>query len=556
MTYRQYQEDLKTAIRSEWAKGHKDVCAVLSTGGGKTKCFSDLIAERNDAREASVAIAHRAELVSQMSLALARNGVRHRVVGPASLQRTCVALHMADLGKNYVDPTAPAAAISVDTLVRMSPTDPWFKTVKLVVTDEAAHLLQKTKWGKARAMFPNAVGLGVTATPIRADGLGLGRHADGVFDVMVEGPAMRDLIRWGYLTDYRAFAPPNSLDLSDVGSAASGDYSPPALRDKVKKARITGSVVQEYIRLAMGKLGVTFCVSVEAAVELTNAYREAGVPAEVITGETPDVMRSAILRRFRNRDVLQLCSVDIFSEGFDLPAIEVVSMARPTQSFGLFCQQVGRALRPLEGKSHAILIDHVGNIERFAKTRGLPDTPQIWTLDRRERSGKSKPSDADPTRTCTACAGSYRIIEFGRTCPYCGVEDEPAGRGTPAQVDGLLEELDPEVLRTLRREVERVDGPPPRLSDPAAARGAQRNHIERQRAQQELRTTLALWGGWQDACERSAEQAQRAFFVRYGMTGIEAAALGAAEARALQTTVRAELVRHGIIDATVNSETL
>lgn len=425
-----------------------------------------------------------------------------------------------------------------------------------IVVHNCHHLLRDNKWGKGRAMFKNARGLGVTATPVRSDGKGLGRHADGIFDVMIEGIGMRELIGQGFLTEYRIFAPPSDLDLSDVGISASGDFSPPALRKAVHRSRIVGDVVENYLRIARGKLGVTFAVDIESATEICAAYRAGGVPAEVVTGNTPDTMRQAIMRRFRNREVLQLTNCDLFGEGFDLPAIEVVSMARPTQSFGLYCQQFGRALRPLEGKERAILIDHAGNVERFAKTRGLPDTPQVWTLDRRERSGKSKPSDADPTRTCTACAGSYRIIEFGRTCPYCGVEDEPAGRGTPAQVDGLLEELDPEVLRALRREVERVDGPAPRLSDPAAARGAQRNHIERQRAQQELRATLALWGGWQDAQGRSAEQAQRAFFVRYGMTGIEAAALGAAEARALQTTVRTELERHGIIDATVNSETL
>lgn len=541
MSVRQYQEDLKRDIRAAWAAGALDVMAVLATGGGKTKIFSDMIA---DERGPSAAIAHRSELVGQMSLALARNGVRHRVVGPATLQRTCTTLHMGDLGRSFVDPSALAAAVSVDTLVRMPSTDPWFARVGLVVTDEAAHLTADNKWGKVRAMFKNARGLGVTATPIRADGKGLGRHADGLIDVMVEGPAMRDLIRMGFLTDYRIFAPPNTLDLSAVGLSASGDYSPVPLREAVGKARITGDVVEHYKRIGSGKLGVTFCVSVDAAVEITAAYRAAGVAAETITGETPDALRASILRRFRAREVLQLVSVDIFSEGFDLPAIEVVSLARPTQSFGLYCQQIGRALRPLPGKTHALIIDHCGNVERFARTRGLPDTPQAWSLDRRERTGKSKVSDAVPVRTClnAQCLAVYeRVLDC---CPYCGHVMEPAGRTSPAIVDGVLSEMDPALLRALRGEVERVDGPPPVLTSlgDIAQRGAANQHRARQLAQAGLRDALALWGGWQsDTLGRSDTEAQRRFYTRYGMDSLTAMALGAREAAELEQLVRAEL---------------
>lgn len=546
---RDYQVRVDQQIHEAWENGAQDVLAVLPTGSGKTVLVANIL-ERF--RGSSAFIAHRQELVGQISLALGRNGIRHRVIGPPAVQRTCATLHMSELGRNFVDPTARAAAAGIDTLVRMDPREPWLASVGLVVTDESHHLLRENKWGKGRAMFRNARGLGVTATPLRADGKGLGRHADGVFDVMVEGPGMRELIHRKFLTDYRIFAPPNDLDLSDVGISAGGDYSPPGVRRAVHRSKITGDVVQHYLRIAPGKLGVTFAVDIEAATEICAAYRAAGVPAEVVTGNTPDAMRQSIMRRFRNREVLQLCNCDLFGEGFDLPAIEVVSMARPTQSFGLYCQQFGRALRPLEGKESAIILDHVKNVENFAKTRGLPDTPQVWTLDRRERTSKSKPSDAEPTRTCTQCAGSYRVIECGMTCPYCAHTEEPAGRSTPALVDGVLHELDPEVLRAMRREVERVDGPAPRLSDPAAARGAHRHHLERQRAQNTLRAALALWGGWQESRGRDAVQAQRAFHTRYGMTGIEAAALGTNEAGVLEANVRAELERHGIIDATVN----
>lgn len=549
---RPYQREMDEKIQRAWAAGARDVVGVLATGAGKTVLVSNII-ERE--RGASAFIAHRQELVSQISLALARNGVRHRVIGSVETQRACVASHMSELGKNHVDPTAQAAAVGIDTLVRMDPKDPWLAQVSLVVTDETHHLLRENKWGKGRAMFPNARGLGVTATPLRSDGKGLGRRADGFFDVMIEGVGMRELISMGYLTNYRIFAPPNNLDLTTVGTSAGGDYSPPALRQAVHKSRITGDVVEHYKRIAPGKLGVTFAVDIEAGKELTEAFRAAGVPAELVTGNTPDGMRQAVMRRFRNREILQLVNCDLFGEGFDLPSIEVVSMARPTQSFGLYVQQFGRALRPMAGKDHALILDHVGNVERFAKTRGLPDTPQVWTLERRERTAKGAPSDAEPTRTCTKCSGAYTIVEHGMTCPYCRNTEEPAGRSSPAMVDGVLCELDPEVLRALRREVDDVDGPADTFGSYAQGKAMHRNHIERQRAQQELRATLALWGGWQESLGRTAEQAQRAFFVRYATTGMQAAALGPVEARALDERVRAQLRERGvIIDDTVNKE--
>ena len=178
-------------------------------------------------------------------------------------------------------------------------------------------------------MFPNARGLGVTATPLRADGKGLGRHADGLMDAMVVGPSMRDLVLRGYLTDYRIFAPPNDIDLSAVPTSAGGDFSPVPLRAAVHQStKIVGDVVQHYLRIARGKLGVTFAVDIEAAEEIAIAYRTAGVTAEVVTSKTPEIVRAQVLRRFRNREVLQLVNVDLFGEGFDLGKTDVGEFTR------------------------------------------------------------------------------------------------------------------------------------------------------------------------------------------------------------------------------------
>src|ERR1035437_3607926 len=408
---RDFQATSKQGVLSAWSAGAQNVLLVLPTGGGKTVVFADII---TNTPGPSVAIAHRQELVGQISLALARNGVRHRIIGPPAVARACTSLHLNALRRNYIDPSNRCAVAGVDTLIRMTP-DAWMRSVRLIVLDEAHHCLKKNKWGAAMSMFPNARGLGVTATPCRADGNGLGRHADGLMDTMVIGPSPRDLIGNNWLQEYRIFAPPSDLDLREVTLSASGDYSPPKLSAAVHKSHIVGDVMAHYLRIAPGKLGVTFCVDVAAASETAIAYRAAGVPAEVVSAKTPDLLRASILRRFARGEVKQLVNVDLFGEGFDLPAIKVVSMARPTQSYGLYAQQFGRSLRIMKGKNYAIIIDHVGNVYRH----GVPDAPRVWSLDRRERRSGRTVDIVIPVRACPACQAAYERVH--PKCPYFGV---------------------------------------------------------------------------------------------------------------------------------------
>lgn len=539
---RDYQQRLVDQIYDAWSSGHRNVLAVAPTGSGKTVLFSHVVQQE---AAPSVAIAHRSELVSQMSLALARNGVRHRVIGPATLQRACASLHLSELSRNFTDPQARAAVAGVDTLVRRDPKlDQWFGQVQLVIQDEAHHVLADNKWGKASDMFPNARTLGVTATPCRADGKGLGRHHDGIMDTMVVGPSMRELIRRGFLTDYRLFAPPTAdLDLSDVPTSSSGDYSPPKLRAAVHKSHIVGDVVAHYLRVAGGKLGVTFAVDVESAGELAAAYRAAGVPAEVVSADTPDLLRAQILRRFRNREILQLVNVDLFGEGFDLPAIEVVSMARPTQSYSLFAQQFGRALRPLAGKDRAIILDHVGNLVRHG---GPPDKPRVWTLDRRERRAGTV-TGLVPQRVCLGCTSVYE--RYLPACPLCGHVNEPAGRSAPEQVDGVLSELDPAALARMRGDYEKIDADyEPAWGTPAEAIGRNRKaHHERREAQRLLRAAMAAWGGWKTHEGHDDRAAQALFFYAFGIDVMSAWALPRAEAEALRSRIERDLERNGVV---------
>jgi len=527
---RDYQAEAERRIYEAWHAGARNVLLVLPTGAGKTVTFANI---QRRMTAASVAIAHRQELVSQISLALARYNVRHRIIGQPALIRACVQLHGIELSNSYYNATAQVAAAGVDTLMRRDPSDPLFQQTKLWVCDEAHHLLVGNKWGKAVEMFPHAFGLGVTATPVRADGKGLGRHHDGVMDVIIVGPAMRDLINRGYLTEYRVFAPPNDIDMSDVTVSAGGDYSPEPLRRAVRRSHIHGDVVSHYMRIAPGKLGVTFAVDVDSAVELAAAYRQQGIPAEAISAKTPDNIRYKLLRMFAAGELKQLVNCDLFGEGFDLPAIEVCSMARPTQSYALFVQQFGRALRPMDGKTHATIIDHVGNV----LLHGLPDMTREWSLDRRDRRTRRPTDDAPiPLRSCLNCAGVYERTRV--VCPYCGYKVEPAGRGSPDVVDGSLIELDPDVLARMRGDIAASEQLRiPYGATPEVVGALRRNHRERMEAQTALRASLAQWGGNRTALGMSIAEAQRTFFFKFGIDVGTAQTLNAREAAALTERV-------------------
>jgi ribosomal protein L32 len=313
-------------------------------------------------------------------------------------------------------------------------------------------------------------------------------------------------------------------------------------------------------------------VDVEEACTVASAFRTQGVPAEVVSADTADTARAAILRRFKNREILQLVNVDLFGEGFDLPAIEVVSFARPTQSFALYSQQFGRTLRLMipddlalrwdsltvaarkkaiaeSGKPVGIIIDHVGNV----MLHGLPDASREWTLDRRERRGGKK-SDAIPLRICanTDCLQPYERVH--KTCPYCGFYPIPAVRSGPEFVDGDLTELDPAVLAALRGEIARIDGDfhSPRGLDMMAQMGARKHHVNRQQAQASLRNGIAWWAGCEAARGYSESESYRRFFFKFGVDVANAQLLGAREAGELADRVTTELSKLGI-DATVSA---
>lgn len=436
------------------------------------------------------------------------------------------------------------------------------------------HVLQANKWGKAAELFPNAKGLGVTATPCRADGKGLGRHADGLFDVMHVGPSMRELINLGYLTDYRIVCAPTHIETAKARIGANGDYVLDRGTGKaaVRESTLVGDVVATYQKWTPGKLGVVFTSDLDTAADIAEQFRAAGIPAEMVDGTTPDSQRRDVLRRFRARELLVLVNVDLFGEGFDLPAIEVVQLARPTMSFALHAQQFGRALRLLidralmaqwddysaeqrrafiaaSSKPVAWIIDHVGNV--VAPNLGLPDSRTDWTLDAAERKGKGA-TDAEPLSYCLnpVCAQIYPRAK--PCCPHCGFKPELGGGGggrSIKTVDGDLLELDPETLAAMRGEVAKALPDLETYRQQLSAQGLPHTHVlgnakhhhARLQAAENLRDAMAWWAGEKRATGQSDSEIYRRFYLTFGTDWLTAQTLPRKELEALAARVDEKL---------------
>lgn len=565
-TLRNFQQVLFDKVFQSWSAGRRKLMPVAPTGSGKTVIVSHIATQLN---EPGVFIAHRAELTAQMSMAIARNGIRHKIIGPEKLQKLIINMHIMGLGHNYVNPQSKWAVAGVDTLRKFNPQDPVFQTSRFWAIDEGHHVLKENKWGKTAAMFrPDCFALMPTATPIRADGQGLGAHADGLVEEMIVGPGMRDLINQGYLCDYRLICPTNDLDMSKVHHSADGDFNQAEMREAVKKSSVIGDVVRTYLQYARGMLGVTFAADIEQAAEMARKFRESGTTAEVVTGETPTDLRNSILRRFAKREIMMLVNVDLFGEGFDLPAVEVVIMARPTESFSLYAQQFGRALRIMVSESlnaswhtftdaqrlqhiaaspkpKALVIDHVGNWKRH----NLPDKPRIYTLDRRDKRSSTISDDVLPLRCCVMCTQPYE--KAYKICPHCGHPHIPASRGSPEAVDGDMNEVDPTVLMALRGEIARLDSAPaiPYGANDIIVRAVQNRHHAKQQEQFDLRETMALWGGHQTMLGRPLDEAQRRFYHLFGIDILTAQTLNAKDAAELKNRILGKLAIDGVVNA-------
>jgi superfamily II DNA or RNA helicase len=302
----------------------------------------------------------------------------------------------------------------------------------LVVWDECHHVASST-WSTLAASLSGALHIGLTATPQRLDGKGLGAY----FDTLIQGPSVAVLTAQGWLSPYRYYAP-TLTDLSAVHRVA-GDYNKREAADVMQQSTVVGDAVSHYQQHGNGGRALVFAWSIEASKDIADSFTAAGIEAEHVDGETARVARGYALRRFRDGQLRVLCNVDLFGEGLDVPAVDAVFLLRPTASLGLYLQQVGRGLRPAAGKPFVRIFDHVNNWQRH----GLPDDARTWTLTGdTTRTRISEPMG----KRCAVCFGVSRV--GAPRCALCGVAFPVKAREVQ-QVKGELQAVDIDVLRQL-----------------------------------------------------------------------------------------------------------
>lgn len=533
---RDYQHSLMSEVFGAWHAGFRNVLAVMATGAGKTATMAALFHHYN---AVSCAIVHRQELVAQISCAFADEGLYHRIIGPPKVRQFIIKQHIKQFGRSFIDDKSPIAVAGVDTLIRrVKELEQFAASCRLWSGDEAHHFLRENKWGTAVEMFPNAYGVGWTATPERADKKGLGATKSGVFHHMVFGPDLQWLIDRGFLAKYKIYGIPPAyvIEEEDI-SKNTGDVKESVLRKKAHASQIVGDMTRSYLEYGPGKLGLTFTVDIELAKEQAAAYRHFGVPAEALSGETPDDIRQTTMDKLRRGDIKQIVNVDLFGEGLDCPGIEIVSDGRRTESYSRYSQVFGRMIRASPGKEYGIYLDHVGNVIRH---NGAPVRHRDWSLDDEGAPKKKNDLGEVPTIYCTACKEPYERIH--NKCPWCGHKEVPLSRSAPEHVDGDLLEYDEEFLAKLRGDVIDLNrNTDYRVSDARSA--AMRNNLRATiETQQELRDCIAYWAGIEKSDGFTDSQSYRKFYHKFGMDVMAAQALEPERARKLINMIRSDWV--------------
>lgn len=418
LTLRPYQTALIDEARAAMRAGCKRLLLQCPTGAGKTVLVAHMLATAAAKGKRAWFCVHRKELLDQAV---------QTFVDAADIHTGIVAAGSPS------DPSAPVQVCSVPSLKRrlasLQPPD-------LLVWDECHHV-PSASWAAIAAAVPRAHQLGLTATPQRLDGKGLGAY----FDKLLLGPTVRELIDAGYLSDYRLFAPGtvNTERMHHVG----GDFNRAEVATAMGASTVVGDAVATYQRHAEHGRALVFVWSLDASRALADAFTSAGIAAAHVDGETDAHERRRAMAAFRAGSLRVICNVDLFGEGLDVPAVDAVFLLRPTDSLGLYLQQCGRGLRPSPGKTAVRIFDHVGNWTRH----GLPDEARQWSLNGKPKGEKPPPSP----RRCAECFAVSPAL--ARVCVACGAEF-PRKPRVMHQVEGALVEADLSTLRGRLREME------------------------------------------------------------------------------------------------------
>jgi len=413
---REYQSAAIEGVRNVMRAKIKRMLLVAPTGSGKTVMFAHIAQIAASRGNQIVICAHREELIDQISGTLNSFGVPHGFIAAGRKQALGELVTVASIQTlvNRLDLVAP----------------------QLIILDEAHHATAGS-WRSVIGAYPEATLLGVTATPERLDGSGLG----DIFEAMVQGPQVKELQALGFLTPVKYFGP-QTVDPSEIAKRG-GEYitrsAESAMMPVGDIGRVTGKAIEEYRKHADGQPAVVFCVSIDHAQRVAAQFCEAGYKWSSIDSTMSKADRRQVVADLRSGALHGVSSCDIISEGFDLPAASVAILLRPTKSLGLYMQQVGRVLRPAPGKTHAIVIDHVCNVGKvvdgkWEQNHGPIELERDWSLDGKARLKAS----AMPCKRCPECYALNPIqVQF---CTECGYEfvvekaDPPPSTGVIAEV--------------------------------------------------------------------------------------------------------------------------
>ena len=415
---RPFQCNAVDEIETEIAGGKRRPILVAPTGSGKTIIGSAYIKRMIAAYKSVLVIAHRREIITQTSSKLTANGVRHGII-------------LAGKEKD-LRPMERVQVASIQTLWArgMRSKSMQMPLADVIVFDEAHHARART-YQKILDFYPNAILLGLTATPCRGDGRGLGN----IFEVMIECPQVQELIDLGFLVGTLIYAPVKDTDQLLRGvRTEKGDYVTRQLEQRMNTDQLVGDIVTHWLKYGGGRRTVCFAVDVAHSVHIRDEFARAGVLAEHLDGTTPIPEREAILARLKNSETQVVTNCMVLTEGWDMPVVGCCILARPTKQMGLYRQMIGRVLRPAEGKTNAIILDHSGAVWRH----GRPEDHVEWTLDvdrRAENPTHKNRRGADRMRECPSC---QVVLTGPPPCFNCGWEPAPP-RGRDVDIaDGEL----------------------------------------------------------------------------------------------------------------------
>jgi DNA repair protein RadD len=404
---RPYQHHAVQEIRRHYGNGKSKVLLHLSTGGGKTVIFSYIMGKLKEGKTAIMVVRGRS-LVEQASARLDQFGLSHGVI-------------MA--GNGRVKPNERIQVCSIDTLHSRLKNNLDLPSADLVVIDEA-HLANNQSFIEVLNQYSESRILAVTATPHVKKGL---KH---IAETIVRPCTFNDLVESKSLVPPKYYCP-SKLDRSGIKVQSTGDFSNKDAEKAVEDQKILGNVMGSYKDLIGDHPAIIFAASVKHSKRICDEFNAAGITARHVDAKTKN--RLEIIKEIETGKAKILVNVGVFCTGLDIPCLRGVIMVRPTKSYNLFIQQVGRGTRPFPGKENFIVIDHVGNVLDHGLVEDEPEA------DLEPQKKQKRNAATQRIVTCESCYAAYPWDGNGRICPDCGFENPVNIRQIEEEDDTMIE---------------------------------------------------------------------------------------------------------------------